>query len=295
MKDRIDFLVLRVIEDVRLNWPAITGGILAGTLCMVLIGGVFLTSWSLRRAFPGWLLEGGAVAYVLPGVSLERQNELAAEIAGWSEIDSVRIVSAEEAWRRLQRNFDDWKDVFRGFSNSPLPASIEARFKPSASDWTAKEPVLNKMRRLPEIEEVAPEGDIYAPLGSFFCVVRWARAGMLVLAALALASIVFSVMGQAVAARRDELAAYHCVGATRAFIGAPYYVEGVLQGAASALVAFCVLFAVIAAAGISHSSPLNILLSWRLSDSLLLFGWLLGWGIGLGCLGAWFALRRIFG
>jgi cell division transport system permease protein len=60
---------------------------------------------------------------------------------------------------------------------------------------------------------------------------RAAGLGLLVLVALATAVLVSNTMRLAVYARREEIEIMKLVGATDAFVGAPFLLEGLLQGA----------------------------------------------------------------
>jgi len=176
-----------------------------------------LESWGSRTEFTIYLRDGTSAAD-----GLRLQERVANLVKG-----EARFVSPEEALRRLAASMGEEGRGLTELATNPLPASIEVIPGPEAR---AVEVLQAELQGLEGIAEV----DLGSEHARRF--VRLARgaeaAGLLLLPILVLAAAVLagSVVRLGVHERRREIEILRLVGATDAFVRAPFLVEGLLAG-----------------------------------------------------------------
>jgi cell division transport system permease protein len=144
-------------------------------------------------------------------------------------------VSKDEAAQTFAHDFGE--DIVRVLGSNPLPRSIRLKF---LTDY-ARPDSLKKL--VPEIKAIAPDVDIrYNQLfldqieqnARLFTLVT---GGIGILISLATIVLVGYTIRLAMYSRKEKIRTMRLVGATGWFIGAPYVIEGALQGLLSGLLA----------------------------------------------------------
>jgi cell division transport system permease protein len=292
--ERAFYFLLTAVENLRSNWLAVALSILYATLCLILIGVVFVLSQGFAQSTPAWMLdpETKAVVYLHTDISQQQQDRLVRELERWPEIGNIRLVSKEEAWKQLQSKLNNWKDILQGIPDNPLPASIEVTFKSDGKNAGDRESALNRISMLPEVEEICSGEALVGRIKPFFNFLRLVGLGVLAFSAIVLILVISNAVSHSLFSRGNELEIYKIVGATRFFIETPFYIEGTLQGLAGTAIAGGALLVSACFFQELLPGPIAGAFSWEARDAILLLLWLSGWGIGLSCLGSWLALKR---
>lgn len=150
-------------------------------------------------------------------------------------VSEAVYVSKDEAAKTFAHDFGE--DIVRVLGSNPLPRSIRLKFLP---DYARPD----RMHQLvPEIKAIAPDVDIrYNQLfldqieqnARLFTLVT---GGIGILISLATIVLVGYTIRLAMYSRKEKIRTMRLVGATGWFIGAPYIIEGALQGLLSGLLA----------------------------------------------------------
>ena len=183
------------------------------------------------------------VAFLSDDTTPAQQRELA-DIARTVEgVESVRIVSKEEALERFRDGVGRGSALLEGLSDNPLPASLEITLVPARRSAKGLEVVAGSLEGLSGIDDLTSghgwvEGYLRA-----VALVRGVGLGLGLILVLATLLIVANTIRLAVLSRSDELEILALVGASRAFINTPFLLEGALQGAAGGVAALGLLYA----------------------------------------------------
>ena len=237
-----------------------------------------------------WRSEARLIVYMDPSTSpgLQRQVESWLSDAEW--VESVSSVSSAEAGRRFVEAFPSLSELMQGWSESPLPPSLEVSLRadvPPAqlSDWLAE------LASRPGVESLDDDRDWLSRLESIATTGRTIGlvVGMVLLGAATLTTA--SVIRLTALTYKDEVSVMRIVGATEFLIRGPFYGEGVLQGGLGALMAAGALFGGYwALAHRAADSLLGELLFGRFLSPLQLV-FLVAVGCLAGILGAAISLR----
>jgi cell division transport system permease protein len=271
----------------------------SGTMAMTLFvfGAFMLLQENLQSLLKGWGDQIQINAYLEKGLAAADVSLLHARIRDFAEIERVRYISQEQAWKDFQVALGAQANVLEGLPLDVLPASFEVSLNPAYRDGPLVEAVANRLRQEKGIASVEYPQEWVERLSLAVLAVQWAKwmfGGVLFIASF---FIVGSTVRLAILARKDEIEIMQLVGAPRELIQAPFMVEGMLQGTLGA--------------GLSVLGLWSLLLFLRnqMSGAAVLFGsvsqlrfidcqdiaLIMGIGWSLGTSGSLFSLRRFMG
>ncbi|MFN0061948.1 MAG: cell division protein FtsX [Myxococcaceae bacterium] len=205
------------------------------------------------------------------------------------------VVSPAEALDRLTETLGDVRPGWAVREQNPLPYTVDVALPRRGRSLQEVAALATTLRALPNVEDVDYGAEALARMARVTQWMRWLTGGVLVLLAFATVVTVAATLQLAVYARRSEIEIQKLVGATNAFVRAPFLLEGALQGLVGATVAAVALWATGRwAAPIAQEAFSFLGLS---SEGLLRppgrhVVELFVAGATLGLLGSWSALRR---
>ncbi len=243
-----------------------------------------------ERLLQAWAGEVQISVYLAPGTDLAAAARAARATAPGRDIEAV---PAATALRRLAEALGDEARVLEGAGPGALPDAVEVR-APGISLAGARDLAARLRSGVPGAADV-DYGNAW--LETLERLVRRTRLAALVLfgaLAVATAVLVSNTLRLAVFARRDEIEIMKLVGATDAFVSAPFLIEGLVQGLLGAAVAVGALLATHAAIVPRLRAAVSLAGGLRLADTLpapLLVGLVLGGG-AVGLLGSALSVAR---
>lgn len=196
----------------------------------VFVTGLFAAALGgAERLVAAWAGEVQVSVYLAPGADLAAAREAALRIAA---PHAVEAVPGPLALERLRANLGDEAGVLEGVPADALPDAVEVR-APGLS-LAAARALGDALREVPGAEEI-DYGNVWLErLERFVGLSRTAGLALLAALALATAVLVSNTLRLAVFARGDEIEIMKLVGATDAFVRAPFLIEGTVQGTAGA-------------------------------------------------------------
>ena len=206
-------LVTALTIGVALTLATVTGVVAAPA-------GALLEAWGLRAEL---------TLYLAPGTDAAAGAAVAAEAAEAAEGDA-RFVPPEEALARLRVALGEGGSLLDDLPANPLPPSVEVR---PGKARTAREvaALATKLSELAGVDEVDYGGEWIDRVAGLSRAARLLGLVLVPLIVLGAAVLAGSVIRLGVYARREEIEIMKLVGATDAFVRAPFLVEGFLAGA----------------------------------------------------------------
>ncbi len=243
-----------------------------------------------ERLLQVWAGEVQLSVYLAPGADLEAAARAARAIAPGRTVEAV---PAATALRRLAADLGEEARVLDGVGPGALPDAVEVR-APGISLAGARDLAARLRGGVPGAADVDYGNAWLETLERL--VARTRLASLVLFAALALATavLVSNTLRLAVFARRDEIEIMKLVGATDAFVSAPFLLEGFLQGVLGAGLAVGALVALHALVVPRLGGAVAVAGTLRLADTLpppLLAGLVLGGG-AVGLLGSALSVAR---
>jgi cell division transport system permease protein len=174
--------------------------------------------------------------YLTDGMSDGDMLALDETIRSMHEVESTRLMSKEDAAREFERMFGG--EFLSTLEENPLPRSIIIRMGDSYRMSTDLEQVAARLREVQGIESVEYSRDWMTKLDIIFLVFIIAEAVLIAVVVTACIMIISNTISLTLIARKEAIEIMRLVGATDSFIRKPFYMEGLLQGFLSGILAF---------------------------------------------------------
>ena len=268
----------------------------SGTMAMSLfVFGVFiLLQENLQHLLKGWGDQVQINAYLATHVATGEGESILERIRSLPEVERVRYISKEQAWRDFQTVLGAQSAVLEGLPIDVLPASFEIAVKAPYRNGPLVEDLASRLEKIEGIAAVEYPQEWVERLSLIVLAVQWAKwvlGGILFAATF---FIVGSTVRLALLARKEEIEIMQLVGASEELIQAPFVLEGMLQGTiGGGLSLLCLwLFFLFLDQHVFSAFPLfGSMIQIRFLDphSIAL---LLVIGLLLGGMGSLFSLRR---
>jgi len=268
----------------------------AGTMAIALFvfGALMLAQENLQNLLTGWGDQIQINAYLEKGLGPEEVSLLRDKIQSFPEVERVRHISREQAWKDFRAALGAHSNVLEGLPEDVLPASFEIFVKPTYRDGPIVEILANRLRKEKGLNIVEYPQEWVDRLSLVVLALQWAKWVLGGILFIAVFFIVRSTVGLAILAQKDEIEVMQLLGATEALIQAPFVVEGLIQGFIGAGLSvlglwFLVLFLrdqTLTSIGLFGSLGQLKFIDWRSIALILALGSL------LGASGSVFSLRR---
>ena len=203
--------------------------------------------------------------YLKDEVSLDKKNQLVAQVKKLRTVKSVEYISKEEALNRYRDQNQGNADLLIAISqtDNPLPASLN--IKPNDPNQLQE---LKGFLERPEIKvlqsnETSYSGDRKEAIDKISSATNFfQKAGLVGVIVFTIISmlIIFNTIRMAIFNRRDELSIMRLLGASTSFIRGPFIVETMLYGLIAAIISVLIcngLFSV--SSGTFEASTLGLL------------------------------------
>ena len=237
------------------------------------------------------------------GVSQEAISAFAAEIESREDVDSIRIISSEEALELFkQRHQDDpfIEESLQELEDNPLPASlyvvaVEPRFYQNIARQ------LEAEKYTPLIEKVNYENSrsVIEKLIGLITTFKQIAVIITVIFALLAVLIMFNTVRLAIYSFREEIDIMRLVGASNWFIRGPFVIESIMIALLAVVISTLIIYPSLHAASSQlerfffdqAGSAFNIY-QYALQNWLIVIGLQLGTAVTLAVISSMIGIRR---
>ncbi len=257
------------------------------TAALFLLGTFLLVTLNFHLALKSLREKFEIQAFIREDASESQAVVAGSVIRSLPGVRDAVFVSKEEALRNFREELGDRGGLLSAIETNPLPRSWRVSLQPERRNPEAMAAIAEKIQKIPGIEEVeygkAWLGRLYR-VGYLLVVID---VSLLVIVSLAAVMVVFNTIQLTLYARRQEVEIMRLVGATDSFISRPFLLEGMAQGLLGSLL-----------------GGVGLYLGYRvLSSQFGMLGFfsrhqvagLVVFGVALGGLGSWVAVRRFLG
>ena len=224
-------------------------------------------------------------------------KKLGDEISKREEVSRVKYVSAEEAWESFKGEyFAAYPELAEGFKDdNPLAnsSSYEVYLKDASNQGTLVKYLENRdgIRQVNRSEVTASGLASAARLVSYVAV-----AVIVVLLAVSIFLITNTIV-IGITVRKEEISIMKYIGATDAFVNAPFFVEGIVIGLIGAIIPIAILryiYSGVVNFVLGKFSVLQNILAFMPASEVfnVLIPVAVILGIGIGLIGSFFAVRK---
>jgi cell division transport system permease protein len=263
-------------------------------IALFLFGVFMLAEENLQNLIKGWGDQIQINAYLDKGLVAEDVLLLRDRIQSFPEVERVRHISREQAWKDFRAALGANSHVLEGLPEDVLPASFEIFVKPSYRDGPIVEALADRLRKEKALISVEYPREWVDRLSLMVLALQWAKWVLGGVLFLAIFFIVRSTVRLAILAQKDEIAVMQLIGAPAEIIQAPVVVEGMIQGIIGAGLSVLGLWLAVLFLRDRIATPIGF---FGTMDQLRFVDWrgialILAMGCLLGASGSVFSLRR---
>ena len=182
------------------------------------------------------------MVYLKPNSSEIKVTDIKSKIEGMKGVKNVQFISSKEGLERLKNQMKRQSSLLDNLQENPLPDAFEVRLTDDFQNQDKVEALAAQLESLSQVDEVE-YGQIW--LGRFTNILNLFRLTGYTMGALffvATVLIVANTIRLVLYSRREEVEIMRLVGATDGFIKAPFYLEGLIQGALGGIIGLAALF-----------------------------------------------------
>lgn len=230
------------------------------------------------------------------GTTDEQMQEVGNLIQARQEVERVEFESGDQAWQNFKDKYFQGSDAADGFKDdNPLVNS--SNYQVYLNQIEKQTELVNYIQGLDHVREVNQSEQAANTLGSFNKLVSY--ASIIIIAILLLISIflISNTVSVGISVRKEEIGIMKYIGATDAFVRAPFVLEGMVLGVIGAAIPLVALYFLYNTAVEFILTKFNVLTGvvdfipvWQIYQVLLPIGLLLG--IGIGFIGSIWTTRK---
>ncbi len=284
------------IKNIKRNWMFSIASILTMAACIFLVGVFYSIVNNVDNIAHKVEQEVPVTVFFEEGTTQEQMDEIGNLIKARPEVEKVVFESADEAWQQFKDQYFQGSEAANGFKDdNPLVNS--ANYQVYMNQIEKQPELVAYIQGLDHVREVNQSEQAANTLGSFNKLVSY--ASMIIIALLVLISVflISNTVSVGISVRKEEIGIMKYIGATDAFVRAPFLLEGIVLGIIGAAIPLAVLYFLYNNTVEYILNRFNVLTGVvdfipvaQIYQTLLPIG--LALGIGIGLIGSFWTTRK---
>ena len=284
------------VKNIKRNWMFSLASIITMAACIFLVGVFYSLVTNVDNIAHKVEQEVPITVFFDEGTTDEQMQEVGNLIQARPEVERVEFESGDQAWQNFKDKYFQGSDAADGFKDdNPLVNS--SNYQVYLNQIEKQTELVNYIQGLEHVREVNQSEQAANTLGSFNKLVSY--ASIIIIAILLLISIflISNTVSMGISVRKEEIGIMKYIGATDAFVRAPFVLEGMVLGVIGAAIPLAALYFLYNTAVEFILTKFNVLTGvvdfipvWQIYQVLLPIGLLLG--IGIGFIGSIWTTRK---
>lgn len=238
---RLLYVLREAWANMRTNRTTTVVAILTTAFTLACVG-IFLLLYVNLRSAAGWLQEEiKIIVYLDDRLSPEAAADLEVKLAADRMVAAVLFISQEQALREFRAQFPSESHLLEGLGENPLPASFVVTLAPNFRSPESVKRWAERVRTMAGVAKVDYNQEWMDALAGLIRYIELIAIGVGVILSAAAVTIIGNTIRLALFARREEIEILRLIGATRAFIRIPYFLEGAVLGACGSAISLGIL------------------------------------------------------
>ena len=283
------------IKNIKRNWMFSLASIITMAACIFLVGVFYSLVTNVDNIAHKVEQEVPITVFFDEGTTDEQMQEVGNLIQARQEVERVEFESGDQAWQNFKDKYFQGSDADGFKDDNPLVNS--SNYQVYLNQIEKQTELVNYIQGLDHVREVNQSEQAANTLGSFNKLVSY--ASIIIIAILLLISVflISNTVSVGISVRKEEIGIMKYIGATDAFVRAPFVLEGMVLGVIGAAIPLAALYFLYNTAVEFVLTKFNVLTGvvdfipvWQIYQVLLPIGLLLG--IGIGFIGSIWTTRK---
>ena len=176
------------------------------------------------------------------GLSDEAINLIGAQINTRDEVNTCEYISPEDAWLTFtEDNYDDPEAAREAFGDDN-PLENSASYTITLNDASKQADFVQFLNGIEGVRKVSSSGETADSISAINAFVGYASFGIIAILLLVSIFLINNTITIGITVRREEIKIMKLIGATNAFVRAPFIVEGLLIGIIGSIIPLVLLY-----------------------------------------------------
>ena len=283
-------------KNIKRNWMFSLACIITMAACIFLVGIFYSIVNNVNSIAHKVEEEVPITVFFDEGTTEEEIQAVGAAIQARPEVARMDYQSADQAWEDYKQKYFGDEDAADGFKDDN-PLANSSNYQVYLNDITKQTELVNYIQSLDHVRKVNQSEQASKTLGSINKLVSYISIAIIVLLLIISIFLISNTVSVGIAVRKEEIGIMKYIGATDAFVRAPFLLEGMVLGVVGAAVPLIVLYFCYNGAISYILTKFNVLTGvvdfipvWQIYQTLLPIS--LGLGIGIGLIGSFFTTRK---
>ena len=229
------------VKNIKRNWMFSLASIITMAACIFLVGVFYSLVTNVDNIAHKVEQEVPVTVFFDEGTTDEQMQEVGNLIQARQEVERVEFESGDQAWQNFKDKYFQGSDAADGFKDdNPLVNS--SNYQVYLNQIEKQTELVNYIQSLEHVREVNQSEQAANTLGSFNKLVSY--ASIIIIAILLLISIflISNTVSVGISVRKEEIGIMKYIGATDAFVRAPFVLEGMVLGVIGAAIPLAALY-----------------------------------------------------
>ena len=175
--------------------------------------------------------------YLKDTVTAEQGAELAEQIKVIDHVADAKYVSKDEAMAIMKERWGENGYLLDGVTSNPLPASVEV----TSADLEYEDKIVQELNKFDAVDEVRFYRDATEKVMTITGYIQKGALAIIIVLLIVSLIVVSNTVKLTVHAREEEIHIMKYVGATNWFVRGPFFVEGIIIGLVSSILAVLIV------------------------------------------------------
>ena len=290
------FILKQGVKNIKRNWMFSIASILTMAACIFLVGIFYSIVNNVDNIAHQVEQEVPITVFFDEGTTEEEIQEIGRLIEARPEVERIVYESADEAWERFSEIYFEGSEAAEGFrDDNPLVNS--ANYQVYMNQIEMQSELVEYIQGLDHVREVNQSEDAANTLGNFNRLVSYASIAIIVILLIISIFLISNTVSVGISVRKEEIGIMKYIGATDAFVRAPFVLEGIILGVIGAAIPLTALYFLYSSAVNYRLTRFNVLTGivafipvGEIYQILIPIG--LALGIGIGLVGSFWTTRK---
>ena len=284
------------IKNIRRNLMFSIASVLTMTACIFLFGVFYSIVNNVNNIAHKVEEEVPITVFFEEGTTEEEMQAVGEQIKERPEVARIEFESADDAWESFKEQYFQGSDAAEGFKDdNPLVNS--ANYRVYLNTIEKQNALSSYIAGLEHVREVNQSEEAAQILGSLNRLVSYASIAVIAILLVISVFLISNTVSVGISVRKEEIAIMKYIGATDAFVRAPFVLEGLVLGIIGAAIPLVALYFAYNTTVQYVLDKFNVLTGvvefipvFRIYENLVPISLLLGMGIGL--IGSFWTTRK---
>ncbi len=237
--DKFIFLLSEGIKNLWRNKLTSFSAIFSIFLTLVIAGSLVIISQNTNKVIEYLRDKYKIEVFFKDNVPIQKIEEVVASFNQIKGVRSTTLITKNDAEKIFKSQFGE--DIMNLVGYNPLPVSCVVNIVKDDINKINISPIINKLKSYVEVDEVNYQGRIIFQIESYYQ--KFIRIMSLILVTVIFITIftISNTVRLTIYSREKLIESLQLIGATRAFIKAPFIIEGILHGFIGTILASALL------------------------------------------------------